>query len=280
MSSQTANGGNHDRGGGFRFFKDAFLQGFVSAKLSPTAVAGLQQLDSLLKTGTLVKDSKSTTAGVIELDGSKYFLKRYNNKNFQRKLKNSVRQTRPFKVLRASLAVAAAGVFAPEVYAALNRRRGLLIEASYLLSSFPASSQIASRVMDNLAGAGRFEAFAHEICRVMTRIHGAGIMHGDIKISNILITPAADGSYEIGLLDFDGSCCYPEALSVKRRALDLARLISSYLLTCRHQSLPVKHLEELIEHFAREYQEISGLDLRGERLSRRTEYLTTRVRKK
>ncbi|MDD5697899.1 MAG: lipopolysaccharide kinase InaA family protein [Victivallaceae bacterium] len=280
MNNQTTNGGNHADGSGFRFFKNASLQGFVSVKLSPKVLEKLQELDSLLKTVTLVKDSKSTTAGVIEIDGGKYFLKRYNNKNFKRKLKNSVRETRPFKVLRTSQTVLAAGVFAPEVYGALNYRRGLLIEASYLLSSFPESSQLATQVIHDLAGEGKFETFAHKICQVLATIHDAGVMHGDIKISNILIIPAMGGSYEIGLIDFDGSRCYPRKLSAKRRTHDLARLISSYLLTCRHRSLPVKHLQELTDHFARQYHEISGFDLRGERLFRRAEYLTTRVRKK
>ncbi len=281
MSSKKTNTGNHgsNKGGDFRFFKNASLQGLVSPRLSAKALESLQKLDLLLQETELDKDSSSTTAGVIELDGHKYFLKRYNNKNFKRKLKNSVRQTRPFKVLKTSQAVSAAGVFVPEIYAALNYRRGLLLESSYLLSSFLESAKTAGQVIQSLSGEENFKIFMNKICRVLVKIHNAGIMHGDVKISNILINRNDKNSYDIGLLDFDGSRCYPEALPARRRARDLARLISSYLLTCRHRALAVKHLEELSDCFARKYYDISGIDLRSERLTQRAEYLSMRVRK-
>ena len=144
----------------FRFFKNSSLQGLVSLKLSAKALESLQGPDTLLQNTELDKNSSSTTAGVVELDGKKYFLKRYNNKNFKRKLKNSLRQTRPFRVLKNSQILSAAGVFTPEVYAALNYRRGLLLESSYLLSSFLESATTAGQTIERLTGKENFETFA------------------------------------------------------------------------------------------------------------------------
>ena len=264
----------------FRFFKNSSLQGLVSLKLSAKAIESLQELDLLLQETELEKNSRSTTAGVIELDGNKYFLKRYNNKDFKRKLKNSVRQTRPFKVLKTSQALNALGVFTPEVYAALNYRRGLLLESSYLLSSFLDSIKTAGQIFESLSGEKNLEIFADKMCQVLVKIHDSGIIHGDVKISNIIINPDDNDSYNIGLLDLDSSRCYPEALAEKRRSRDLARLISSYFLTCKSRSLETKNLNDLSECFAGKYCDISGIDLRGDRLMQRTEYLSTRVRKK
>jgi tRNA A-37 threonylcarbamoyl transferase component Bud32 len=282
MSSQKINNEDHssNEAADFRFFKNSSLQGLVSSKLSAEARESLQGLDQLLQTIELDKDSNSTTAGVVELDGQKYFLKRYNNKDFKRKLKNSVRQTRPFKVLKTSQILSEAGIFTPEVYAALNYRRGLLLESSYLLSAFLESAKTAGQVIERLTGEDKFEIFAEKICRLLVKVHNAGIFHGDVKTSNIIVVSNDDNSYDLGLLDLDGSHCYPETLVAKKRTYDLARLISSYFLTCKSKKIAVKNLNELRDYFAQQYCNISGVDLPRERLARRTEYLSTRVRKK
>lgn len=279
MDSQQKNQENRRNGGDFRFFKNAFLQGMVSAKLSPGALEQLQELDSLLQKAALDKDSSSTTAGVVELAGNKYFLKRYNHPNLQRKLKNSVRQTRPFRVLKSSQLISAAGVFTPEIFAALNYRRGLLLESSYLLSGFIESAKTANHFIEKLTAKADLENFAGKICQLLVKIHNAGIMHGDVKISNILMK--YDGqAYELGLLDLDASRCYNEALSVRKRVRDLARLVSSYFLSCKSRDLKAPGLDELIEFFAGKYHAVSGISLHGDRLTRRTEYLSKRLRKK
>ena len=282
MSSKKTNNEDHSSNetADFRFFKNSSLQGLVSSRLSVKAIESLHGLDLLLQKAELDKDSNSTTAGVIELDGHKYFLKRYNNKNFKRKLKNSVRQTRPFKVLKTSHVISAAGIFTPEVYAALNYRRGLLLESSYLLSAFLDSSKTADKVIESLTGEEKFEIFVDEICQLLVKIHDAGIFHGDVKTSNIIVISNDDNSYDLGLLDLDGSHCYSETLAAKKRTYDLARLISSYFLTCKSKKIAVKNLDELRDCFAQQYCNISGMDLPRERLARRTEYLSTRVRKK
>ena len=282
MSSKKTNNENlsSDEAADFRFFKNSSLQGLVSSRLSAKAIESLHGLDLLLQKIDLDKDSNSTTAGVVELDGHKYFLKRYNNKNFKRKLKNSVRQTRPFKVLKTSQVISAAGIFTPEVYAALNYRRGLLLESSYLLSAFLDSAKTAGQVIESLTGKEDFEIFVDKICQLLVKIHDAGIFHGDVKTSNIIVISNDDNSYNLGLLDLDGSHCYPETLSFKKRSYDLARLISSYFLTCKSKNLAVKNLDELRDYFAQQYCNVSGMDLPRERLAQRTEYLSTRVRKK
>jgi tRNA A-37 threonylcarbamoyl transferase component Bud32 len=282
MSSQITDNENHssDSSSDFRFFKNSSLQGLVSLKLSAKAIESLQGPDLLLKNTELDKDSSSTTAGMVELDGQKYFLKRYNNKNFKRKLKNSVRQTRPFKVLKTSQALSAAGVLTPEVYAALNYRRGLLLESSYLLSAFLDSATTAGQAIERFTGEENLNIFVDKICKLLIKIHDAGILHGDVKTSNIIVKPNDDNSYDLGLLDLDGSHCYPEALSAKKRSYDLARLISSYFLTCKSHTLAVKDLNELRDCFAQKYCDMSGVILSQERLAQRTEYLSSRVRKK
>lgn len=281
MSSLDNYNENHsDSESDFRFFKSSFLQGLVSLKLSEKALASLQTPDLLLEDVKLEKDSTSTTAGIIELDGIQYFLKRYNNKNFRRKLKNSLRQTHPFKVLKHSQVLSAAGVFTPEVFAALNFRRGLLLESSYLLCSFLGSATTAGKVIERLTGEKGFEIFADKICELLIKIHDAGILHGDVKMSNIIIKPVGGDNYVLGLLDLDGSHCYSESLPAKKRSYDLARLISSYFLTCKHKSLTVKGLDELCECFAEKYCVMSGVDLSMDRLIRRTQYLSSRIRKR
>ena len=280
MSSKKIKNENHcsEKSGDFRFFKNSSLQGLVSSKLSAEALEKFQEFDSLLQTVKLDKDSNSTTAGVIELDGKKFFLKRYNNKNFKRKLKNSVRQTRPFKVLKTSQVIGATGIFTPEIYAALNYRRGLLLESSYLLSSFLNSAETAAKVIKSLSGKDKFEIFVDRICDLLVKLHDAGIFHGDVKTSNIIVISNDDKSYDLGLLDLDGSHCYSEALVAKKRTYDLARLISSYFLTCKNRKIAIKNLDELIDYFSQQYSNISGIDLPEDRLIRRTKYLSSRVR--
>jgi tRNA A-37 threonylcarbamoyl transferase component Bud32 len=281
MSSLKNNSEDHcSYDGDFRFFKNAFLQGLVSHKLPDEVLEKLQDPNALLEQIELHKDSNSTTAGAIQVKDQKYFLKRYNNKDLTRKLKNSVRKTRPFKVLKITQAVNKSGVFAPEVFAALNHRRGLLIESSYLLSSYLENATTASQMLDKFIDEDSFEKFNEKLCNAFIKIHDAGIVHRDAKLSNILILNCNSDSFDIGLLDFDGSRDYSEKLSHKERVRDMARIISSFFLTGKSQGLPVKPLDKLIDVFAAKYADISGIELQGERLTRRTKYLSTRVRKK
>jgi len=281
MSSQKSNKEDHSsESSDFRFFKNSSLQGLVSLKLSAKALESLQGPDLLLQDTKLDKDSRSTTAGVVELDGKKYFLKRYNNKNFKKKLTNSVRQTRPFRVLKTSQSLSEAGVFTPEIYAALNYRHGLLLESSYLLSSYMQSAKTAGQMIESLVGEEKRAVFAEKVCQMLVKMHDAGILHGDVKTSNIIVKPNDDATYDLGLLDLDGSHCYTEALPAKKRSYDLARLISSYFRTCENKPFAIKDLDELIDCFAQKYCAISGIDIPRERLTKRSKYLSSRVRKK
>ncbi|MDD5727097.1 MAG: lipopolysaccharide kinase InaA family protein [Victivallales bacterium] len=282
MSRKIDNSENHCSPGDsdFHFFKNSCLQGMVSGKLPDAALAGLQELDLLLANSKLAKDTRSTTAGAVELGDRKYFLKRYNNKTFKRKLKNSIRQTRPFRVLKTSLCITAAGIFTPEVFAALNYRRGLLLESAYLLTGYLETATTAPQMLEDFTEKSNLDKFTDVSCRMLAQIHKAGILHGDAKISNILIIPDSGNSYQLGLFDLDGSHCYSGALPVRRRIRDLARLISSLSASCRDRGLKIMPLSELTAGFAAKYREVSGLNLASNRLTDRTEYLSARVRKK
>ena len=234
--------------------------------------------DSFLDKGIILKDSRTTKAGIVEIDNRKYFLKRYNNKGLIYTLKYFFRHSRPFKVLSVTQGIRKLSIPCPEVIAALSRRRLGILQASYLLTEnleniIPPEDYIR----ESIDHPDIYTKFQSHICAYLKKLHDAGIRHGDLKLSNIYCRKDPDG-LEFGLFDFDGTDFFNRPLSQNMRVKEYARLISSWIIISGNINVPVDR-EKIIRGFNRKYCECSGIEMDTARLNKLIDYYLNRKRK-
>lgn len=231
----------------------------------------LDDPDAFLVYSKILKDSRSTKAGVATLtDGSKVFIKRYNPKGVRYLARHIFRQARPFRVWEASIRLEDAGVDTPIVQAAMARRVMRLLVSAYL---------VTDAVSDAIPDDGFFKSVLlekrrrHEFCLAlashMAAMHGAGVIHGDCKLSNFYFPAWRSGSLAMGVWDLDGARRHASAPR-SGRTTDLARLMAS-LCDRAHRLGDANLMDDLTDVFSIAYSERSGCSIKPEALRRAAE---------
>lgn len=256
------------------------LRGLVQQELEAPLRDCLDRPDEYLAAGRVVKDSRSTKAGIVTLpDGTKIFLKRYNNKSLRYTIRYLFRPMRPFRVLAAAQKLKAVGVPTPAVFAALSER-------SFL--RFPRKAFVVNEYFDGLLDSREYflmlqqdpaltEHFAATVCGYMARMHNNGIRHGDLKLSNILCRKT-DSGLNFGIWDLDGTKFYGgQRIPDKYIYEEMARLISSWLKLRAHFELPSDR-EEISRKFIEKYTEHSDFIFSENKLNQRTDRFLDGIR--
>lgn len=220
--------------------------------------------EGLLARSELVKNSRSTSAGIFRIGEKEYFIKRSNIKSFAVRLRRIGRDSRAVHSWKISAAVEKLGVRVPEVFAAISTYPWGLPGASYLITEkFPLPMTLNQLFNDVLKQYnGICTDLIKEVIRIAAIIHSSGIEHGDLKLSNILAVRQNDNTFELGLFDFDGSVKYSGAVPAKARARELARMASSYFIRCCDLNIAVDFNENL-QRWAAIYAELTGFDFSG-----------------
>ena len=273
---------DHCRSAGSDYFFYRGLNGINglirTAGAYPEMKIFLYSPDNFLDKGTILKDSRTTKAGIVEIDSRKYFLKRYNNKGLIYTLKYLFRKSRPFNVVSATQAIRKLGVPCPEVIAALSRRRRGILQASYLLTE-NLENIIAPEnyVKESVEHPDIYIKFQSRMCAYLKKLHDAGIRHGDLKLSNIYCRKDPDG-LEFGLFDFDGTDFLNKPLSQEMRVKEYARIISSWIIISGNIKIPADR-ERITRGFNRKYFECNGIEMDAALLNKLIDYYLNRKRK-
>ena len=128
--------------------------------------------------------------------------------------------SRAARAVEGAARLAGLGVNHPEAVAIAERRAPGRVIESFLLTRFLVGSTPLPALMPTLLAAPkRRRALAFEIGRVVGALHAAGLDHGDLKHSNLLVT--ADD--RIALLDLD-SLVPPRRPTWRRRVRALGQL--------------------------------------------------------
>ena len=92
--------------------------------------------DGFSKVNPVLKDSRTTFAGLIRLDGKDFFLKKYNNKGFRHSLRYLFRMPRPLKAFRNSWLFSRCRIPVPETFAASCEWKNGLLKGGYIICEF------------------------------------------------------------------------------------------------------------------------------------------------
>jgi tRNA A-37 threonylcarbamoyl transferase component Bud32 len=182
---------------GFRVFR--VRRGDVEAALRELA----PDPDRILEQGQVLKDGRTVKAARVELNGTFYFLKRYNCKGWAYRVRNALRRSRAVRTWWVSWAFRVRGLPVPEPLICLEERRLRLLQRSYLLSDYVENSERFNDVWPRLNDSGRRGLLAR-LAMLLGRMHRSGAVHGDLKWQNILVQTRKVGQ-TITLTDLDGS---------------------------------------------------------------------------
>ncbi|MDD3119479.1 MAG: lipopolysaccharide kinase InaA family protein [Victivallales bacterium] len=193
-------------------------------------------IDDRLNHGHKIKDSRSTTAAVLELPGmNAVFAKRENNKGVRFTLRYLFRNSRVFRAAAAAARLAELGIATPRVLAVGSRRYGGVLRSGYLITESLNKVLKTEAVCKRLNTDPKFYAqFMSDVSRMVAVMHNHGILHGDLKMSNIYCQDQPDG-YQFGLWDLDGVEIRSRAIGMRLRARELGRIVSSYARVSHEQ---------------------------------------------
>jgi tRNA A-37 threonylcarbamoyl transferase component Bud32 len=140
----------------------------------------------------------------IIVDSQPYFLKRYNCGGWLYRFKNAFRPSRALRSWRAAEHFAERGVPTPKPLLCLEVRHLRLLGRSYIL--FPFLSGAAGSFLDlwpSLDEVQKRECL-QQLGVVIGRMHGQGLLHGDLNWRNILAVRSGL-EFRFHVVDLDGS---------------------------------------------------------------------------
>ena len=182
------------------------------------------------KVDPVLKDSRTTFAGLIKLGGRNFFLKKYNNKGLRHSLRYLFRLPRPLKAFRNSWLFTCCGVPVPETFAASCSWKAGLLDDGYIVCEFFTDSVPTLDFHKVLHNDDKLKnRFAETVMDYLAKLHENGLTHGDLKMSNIFVRKKENGDYSFGFWDLDAARIGNGAVCTKERVMELARVISSFI---------------------------------------------------
>lgn len=195
----------------------------------------LKDPDRFLNDSEIMKDSRTTKAGMLKLDnGKEVFIKRFNRKGFLYTLKYIFREARPFRVWSSAWAFEKTGIPTPRPMAALAQYKCGIPGNAYLIRNtvpdIVPTLEFFTRLKENDE---LKNSYLMAVAQMVVKMHDAGIYHGDAKCSNIYVEECGKNQYSYGLWD---------------------------LLSCRvfNKPLPNSWREKEVAHIAWSFAEISN----------------------
>ena len=178
----------------------------------------------------IVKDSRSTRAGLVKFaDGRQVFIKCFNNRSLGYCLRYMFRRARPFREWASAWAMERAGIPSPRPMAALALYRwGIPGNAFLIRNSVP--DVVPTTEFFNRLRASRelHDAYLNSIAAMFSKMHSAGIMHGDAKCSNIYVEDCGSNKYSYGFWDLLSCTCSPRTLTKTLRQKEVAHFAWSF----------------------------------------------------
>lgn len=144
--------------------------------------------DAAMSTGEVLKDDASAHVVRLVLDGRTVVAKRFRHPDALRALRRMPRPSRARHAWRGSVLLTEAGVAVPQPLLWLERRRGPLRLASWFLAAH-VDGREAPDALDAASGAER-SALIGRLAALLACLRRAGLAHGDLKATNVLITAA------------------------------------------------------------------------------------------
>ncbi len=171
--------------------------------------------DSVIDSSRLLKDGNSSTVALVEVDGKRIVIKRYNIKNFIHALKRCARNTRAWSSWRNAHRLESLGIPTPKPIAFLEKRWGPFRSTSYYISEYIDGTDLYRLITSDRSKEINIEALSIRFGEILKLLADACMSHGDFKATNFIV--AGEKLY---IIDIEGmrehSCRWSLRRSLKR----------------------------------------------------------------
>jgi len=152
--------------------------------------------DATLARGRVLKHDTTTTVTVVGDGRREWVGKRYNTKNRWHAVRRLLRTSRALTCWRAATWLRRAGIATARPVAVLEERRWRLARGrSYFVCEYLGGETLAA-----IFGRGEDAGLAAQAADIVRRLHAAGIVHGDLKATNFVVSEG-----RVHLLDLDAA---------------------------------------------------------------------------
>lgn len=211
----------------------------------------LKNFETALRDGKILKNSRTTTAALVNHAGQNLFLKRTNNKNWKFTVRYLLRSARAFRSARAAEKFRQIGIPTPPVVAAGERRSGLILKCGYLITGTePGISGMSSVIMASADPVAEMSSFLKKAAAMMAKLHQNHVVHGDLKLCNFY----RGENGEPGIWDLDSVRIYRNRVPQREIEKELTRLVASCVDIFHWiPGAAEPEVDSLAEQFCREY---------------------------
>ena len=166
---------------------------------SPSKQQLLNDPDTYIKTGTILKDGNSATVSKVSIDSQPLVIKRYNIKNLQHALRRCLRPSRAMVSWRNAHHLCFLGIDTPQPLAVIEERWGGLRKRAYFIMTYLPGKTIDQVLRKKVNDGKSLGGYLDQLEALLKRLAAAQISHGDFKATNFLISTG-----RLCLLDLDG----------------------------------------------------------------------------
>ncbi len=177
------------------------------------------QIDTLMDQGRILKDGNTCYVSRLTWNSKDVVVKRYNHKGFIHSLRHTIKRSRARRGWLHGHRLGMLDIATPKPLAYIERRRGLLIWESYLVTEYIEGQKFYNFLRDKTVAEEQRLCVTRQIKEIIDDMGKCRITHGDMKHTNILITKKGPV-----LTDLDAMRAHKWHWSYRiRRAKDLGR---------------------------------------------------------
>jgi len=159
-----------------RKYRSAEMQAFLNAP------------DNYINKDNLLKDGNTCTVAIVTIDNIKMVVKRYNIKNWQHAFGRAFRRSRAVSSWVSAHLLQFYGIPTPEPVAVIEKRWGPLRKEAYFITKLISGETGDIYFSSDKKSLEEKESLAKSTVQLLKNIHALNISHGDLKITNIMIS--------------------------------------------------------------------------------------------
>jgi tRNA A-37 threonylcarbamoyl transferase component Bud32 len=212
----------HNRGG---------INGYLDVSAEPNIQSYLRlKPDELFKfTEKILKTSNRAKLAVIQFEGRRYILKRYNLKNWRHRLKRLLAPSLAWRIWKANHLIKMRGISTSHLLAAVDVGTGAGYRCSFALYDYIDDvSEGYRHIQDSFLDDRKRPYVMRRLAKLAWELHQKGIHHGDLKASNI-IWSFNEEQENLKVIDLD-AVRFNRFLRDGQRIADLKNLASYFLM--------------------------------------------------
>ena len=148
----------------------------------------ITHIDALMDAGHILKNGNTCYVSRIPFDGMDVVVKRYNHKGLIHSLRHTVKRSRARRGWLHAHQFGMRGILTPKPLAYIERRKGLLIWNSYLVTQYTEGPSLYHFLHDENLDPEQRTSMMQQVKNLLDQLAQYRITHGDLKHTNILIT--------------------------------------------------------------------------------------------